>query len=586
MRKLSALVALFVSTAALAQISASAPIPKNNLVTLAGTIASRSGDEIRGTVNATIESGWHINSNKPLDEFVIPTVLSFDPATAELVKADYPQHTVRNFTFSGDQKLAVYEGTIAIPFIAKLKNNAATINASLRYQACNDSVCLPPTKADATIDVAGGASASAPPPAPTTTSAGSGFTPLSNAPKSKPNLFSSNVEGTFAAYGLGLTLVAIFVLGLGLNLTPCVYPVIPITIGFFTQQSSGRRGYRTLLSFVYVAGLVATYATLGVFSALSGRLFGAWLQRPGVLIFFAATMLVLASSMFGLWEIRVPHFIADRSGGRAGLGGALIMGLLVGIVAAPCVGPFVVSLLTLVAQLHSIKLGFLMFSVLGLGLGTPYLLLGIFSSAAASMPRAGAWMEQVKKAMGFVLIAMAFYFLRSLIGETAFRYGVAASLLIGAAFLIFQKAVGPTGGRVMRVACAILLFVAGVAFAMPRRAGGHVTWTPYDTNVIKASTGKPVIIDFAADWCIPCKELDDQTFTDTAVAGELARFTRVKANLTNDQDPEVQRLTKEYAIAGVPTIVFIDSTGHELPALRLTGFEGPKPFLFRLQQVK
>ena len=120
-------------------------IPKGNLVTMSGAIEQRSGDDVRGTITATILSGWHINSNKPLDEFVIPTVLTFDPATAELLKADYPQHTVRDFTFSSDQKqtLAVYEGTIAIPFAAKVKSSA--IKASLRYQACNDSVCLPPT---------------------------------------------------------------------------------------------------------------------------------------------------------------------------------------------------------------------------------------------------------------------------------------------------------------------------------------------------------------------------------------------------------------------------------------------------------
>jgi len=409
-------------------------------------------------------------------------------------------------------------------------------------------------------------------------------TPLSQAPKNA-NLFSSNIGSTLAQRGLPLTLLAIFVLGLALNLTPCVYPLIPITIGYFGSQSGGSRGHRVALSTLYVLGIAITYSALGVFSALSGKLFGAWLQLPAVLIFFALLMLVLASSMFGLFEITVPHFISDRSGGQAGLAGALVMGLLIGIVAAPCVGPFVISLLALVAQLGSPLLGFLMFFVLSLGLGVPYLLLGIFSSAAGSLPRSGMWMVQVKKAMGFILIAMAFYFIRPLIGDNAFRYGVAASLLVGAIFLFASSA---PGARVLRMAIAILLLVAGVAFAIPKRHGSAVSWDNFDARSLAAASAahKPVIIDFYADWCIPGKELDEKTFSNPDVASELDRFTRVKADLTKPEDPEVQKLTKQYQIVGVPTLIFLDSSGHELNAPRLIGFEPPQQFLARLKQVR
>jgi thiol:disulfide interchange protein DsbD len=188
-------------------------------------------------------------------------------------------------------------------------------------------------------------------------------------------------------------------------------------------------------------------------------MFGAWLQAPAVQVGFAGLMLVLASSMFGAFDITVPQFIANRAMGRAGLAGAMTMGLLVGIVAAPCVGPVVVSLITLVAQLGSPLLGFVMFGALALGLGFPYLV------ALNALPRPGDWMVQVKKAMGFVLVAMAFYFLRPLLGDDVFRWGVAISLLVGAAFLFLSRT---QGGRVMRLACAILLLVAGAAFAIPR----------------------------------------------------------------------------------------------------------------------
>jgi len=549
-------------------------------VTLEGSVQSRSGETVQGTITAKIAPTWHVNSNKPLDSFSIPTTLKLD--NADLVDATFPPHEVKTFTFSAGSQIAVYQGTIQIPFTAKLKPNASSIKATLHYQSCNDTVCLPPKNATTEFDVARVLQ-------PATETAGqrtrpTSFTPLANAPKNA-NLFSSNIGGTFAERGLPLTLLAVFVLGLALNLTPCVYPLIPITIGYFGSQSGGSRGQRVALSTVYVLGIAITYSALGVFSALSGKLFGAWLQLPVVLIFFALLMLVLASSMFGLFEITVPHFISDRSGGQAGLAGALVMGLLIGIVAAPCVGPFVISLIALVAQLGSPLLGFLMFFVLALGLGVPYLLLGIFSSAASSLPRSGMWMVQVKKAMGFILIAMAFYFLRPLIGDNAFRYGVAASLLIGAIFLFVSRA---PGARALRIAIAIMLLAAGIAFALPKQHGSALAWDPYDAQSLAAATAahKPVIVDFYADWCMPCKELDEKTFSDPKVAAELARFTRIKANLTAAEDPKTIALTKEYAIVGVPTTVFLDANGHEIPSLRLTGFEEPGKFVERAKQAR
>jgi thiol:disulfide interchange protein DsbD len=572
--------ALFVfATASFGQISfggAANAIPQQELVKISGVVNARSGDDVRGVVTATIESGWHINSNKPLDEFVIPSALQLDETTAHLVSAEYPAHTVRAFTFSGGQKLAVYEGTINVPFAAKLIPGAASIKGKLHYQACNDNVCLPPRDAEVTVSAAvvqtNSAGATPKPPAPS-----SNFAPLSAAPKGGAPVANDRLSAAYAEHGLPLTLLILFIGGLALNLTPCVFPMIPITVGFFAMQSDGRRSRRFALSLAYVIGIVITYSVLGVFAALSGRMFGSWLQSPAVLIGFAVLMLVLASSMFGVWEFRVPQFITNRSAGRAGVAGALTMGLFVGIVAAPCVGPVVVALFTLVAAIAKPVIGLAMFATLGFGLGFPYLIaLNVF-------PKPGEWMVQVKKAMGFVLIAMAFYFLRAVIGEAGFRAGVAASLLTGTVFLLASR--GPRG-RVMRFACAALLLIGGIAFAIPPRKGAEVSWRKYDVAAIAASGGKPVIIDFYATWCIPCKELDEKTFSDAAVARDLDRFTRIKADLTNGQDPLVRELTMRYAIIGVPTIVFIDSSGHEQTQSRLIGFEGPEQFLARTKQVK
>lgn len=538
-------------------------------VTLEGSVQKKSGDQIDGVVVATIAEHWHINSAKPLDEYAIPTALTLDGA--ELVNASYPQHKLMSFSFTGGREIAVYDGAVQIPFAATLKG-ATTITASLRYQACNDRVCLPPQNATVQIDTTKIAAAPAAP--------SGGFTPLSEAPKENA-VPQDRLAATFASKGLPLTLLILFVFGIALNLTPCVLPVVPITLGFFAMQSDGRRSRRFALSSMYVLGIVIMYSSLGVLAALGGKMFGAWLQLPAVQIGFALLMLVLASSMFGAFEIQPPKWIANRSGGRAGLAGAMTMGLFVGIVAAPCVGPVVISLITLVAALANPLLGFAMFAALAFGLGFPYLVM------LNILPKPGEWMVQVKKGMGFALIAMAFYFLRPLIGDKWMYLGIGISLLVGAIFLFIGRS---ERGRVARLAMATLLLagaITALVFSRDQRES-LVKWQKYDAAALAAArtSGKPIVIDFYADWCIPCKELDVKTFGDKTVAAELDRFTRVKADLTLADDPMTQQLTKEYAILGVPTIVFIDASGQERKDLRLTGFEPPEKFLARAKQVK
>ncbi len=552
------------------------------------------GEQIHGTVTAAIADGWHINSSTPLNDFSIPTRLDFTSAAMEVSAKSFPEHVERAFAFSGGEKLAVYQGTIEIPFTAsRLAADDDSVQVSLFYQACDDQVCLPPKTVSITTRLGEAKSiegAAGNPPAEGKASGSGDFTPLSAAPPEGTgggSVFSSDLGATFASHGLLLTLLVVFVLGLALNLTPCVYPLIPITVGYFSSQKEGSRASRIALSVFYVLGIAITYSVLGVTSALSGRLFGAWLQSSAVLIFFALLMLVLAASMFGAYDIRVPQVLASRSGAKAGYAGAMTMGLLAGIVAAPCVGPFVISLIALVAQSGSVGLGFILFFVLALGLGLPYLVLGAFSSTANSMPRSGAWMVQIKKAFGFLLIAMAFYFLRPLVGNEIYRWGVAISLIVGAGFLLLHRGKSP-GGNAIRIASGVILLVIGVVFAIPSRKGAELDWKKFDAKAIEAATssGKPVMIDFYADWCMPCRELDEKTFSHPEVARASERFVRLKADLTRPEDPATRELSKRYGILGVPTIVLIDSSGNEQKAQRLVGFEPPEKFLERLQSVK
>jgi Thiol:disulfide interchange protein len=556
------------------------------LVKLRLTFDTVAGDQVQGTAIAEIEDRWHITSAKPLDDFSIPTVLTIDSPALKVTSVSYPPHVERTFEFASG-KIAVYQGTIRIPFTATKTAASGSVTAKLRYQACNDSVCLPPTDVTATAEFTGAAGV----PPPSTTAApptpAANFTPLATASQGAPerSIFDQDVAGSLAQRGLFLTLFFVFLGGLALNLTPCVYPLIPITLAFFSSQSEGSRMQRLGLSSSYVLGIAVMYSALGVFAALSGAIFGTWLQLPGVLIFFALLMVVLAASMFGMYEIRIPHFISDRAGARAGFAGALSMGLLVGIVAAPCVGPVIISLIAVVSQSRDVFLGFILFFALALGLGFPYLILGMSSSALSAMPRSGAWMDTVKRAMGFVLIAMAFYFLRPLIGDRWYVWGVVASLIVGALFLLGTGWKGPA--KAVRIALAAVLLVAGVWFAMPQRAASHVSWAKYDEKLIATAreTGKPVMIDFYADWCLPCKELDAKTFTDAKVGKEATRFVALKANLTSKEDPKARELSEKYGIVGVPTVVFIDAKGQEVPHLRLTGFEKPEKFVDRLRAM-
>ena len=221
-----------------------------------------------------------------------------------------------------------------------------------------------------------------------------------------------------------------FLEGLALNLTPCVYPLIPITVSYFANQSTGKISRSFVLALFYVLGMALTYSILGVVAAITGSLLGSALQNPLVLIFIALVFFALSFSMFGLYEIRVPQSLASVGGkSRQGIFGALFMGLTVGIIAAPCIGPFVVSLLIFVGEQGNPFLGFWLFFTLALGLGVPFLILGTFSSMISSMPQSGVWMVWVRKLFGVILIGMAVYFLETLIPVRIYQFVLAVLLI-------------------------------------------------------------------------------------------------------------------------------------------------------------
>ena len=267
------------------------------------------------------------------------------------------------------------------------------------------------------------------------------------------------------------------------------------------------------------------------------------------------------------------------------------MGLVMGFVAAPCIGPFVVGLLTYVGQRGDPVLGFLLFFTLASGLGLPYLILGTFTGAVNKLPASGMWMVGVRRVFGVILVAMAAYFAAPLMPNDSGAWLMSAVLVVGALYLLVIDRTGHEQAaidRVMRVLAAGML-VLGVVMAPGVRnqgaansdeATGHLVWQTYEGEEVAAaiSRGGPVIIDFYADWCAPCRELDEKTFAAPEVRSVLEGFSRFKVDLTRSDETN-QQLTAEYEVLGVPTvIVFRDG----LEAFRITGFEPPQRFLKRL----
>lgn len=379
-----------------------------------------------------------------------------------------------------------------------------------------------------------------------------------------------------------------FLGGLALNLTPCVYPLIPVTVSFFAGQSRHRLGYTAWLSGCYVLGLAITYSVLGLAASLTGGLFGAVLQRPIVLVSVALILVALGLSMCGLFELRVPSAISSRFGsGRMGLIGALIMGLTVGIVAAPCIGPFVVGMLLYVSQLGSPVIGFWLFFTLAVGLGTPYLVLGVFASRLNRLPKAGAWLVWVKQVLGCVLFGVALYLVFPLIPEAVGRWAILA-LLVGCGVYLgwLSRADLHSGWRWARRAVGLLLILSAVG-AWPAGPGpsSPIAWVPYTEAALQQTEGKPMLADVYADWCIPCREMELTTFRDPRVVEQAADFLMVKVDVTHPDHPDVAEFIERYDVVGVPTLVVFDAQGRVRADLSRAGYVSAKELLAIMAQL-
>lgn len=547
------------------------------------------GSEFKIAVKVNVADTWHINSNKPKEDFLVPTELTLaENQGFKIVKTVYPEAKEYKFSFS-ETPLVVWEDEFVVGALVKvdesIKPGKYLLVFNLDYQACNNQSCLAPTSVSDTLEIEIADKSS-----PVNQINQEIFeninlteTPQTVAADGNNDSISSTLERS----GLLVGLLFVFIGGLALNLTPCVYPLIPITIGYFGGQSEGRTSRLTLMGLLFMLGMAVTYSVVGVVTSLTGAVFGSLLQNPIVILIIVAIFIVLSLSMFGVYEFKLPDsWVAKAGGAKGGYYGAFFMGLTMGIVAAPCIGPFVLGLVTYVAAKGDPLFGFLMFFVLALGLGLPYLFLAIFSGKIKNLPRAGLWMDAVKHIFGFILLAMALYFLLPLLPKEISGYVLPVFGIISAIYILFfdKAAKSVRGFTIFKVVFSLIIISVSVWSLIPSDKQS-IDWQPYSDSALTIFEGKKgAVIDFYADWCIPCKELDALTFSAPEVIDESKNFITLKADMTKSLAPEVSALREKYKIVGVPTVLILNSNGEEVN--RITGFVNAEEFLKILQSVQ
>ncbi len=540
-------------------------------------------------LKVVIDEEYHVNSNKPRQTNLIPTIAHFTTSDerATVGRVVYPKAKSKKYSFS-PELIDVYDGTVYIVSsisFSKEMTGSVTVKAQLDYQACTDEACLLPY--DATDEIvmnigAGGQAINE----ELFKKYASGYTK-----KIKEISASSGGGGIFSNLdgSIGLTaLLLIFLGGLALNLTPCVYPMIPITISYFGKAAHKSKMQTFGHALLYLFGMAIMYSALGVLAAVTGSLFGEFMQNTIVVIMLVAIMLALSASMFGMWEIGVPAGLMKLSTKKfGGSFGSLFMGLTAGIIMAPCVGPFVVGLLTFVGERQDPALGFLLFFVLAMGLGLPMVVLAMFSGTIKSLPRSGLWMEWVERFFGVVMIGMALYFAQPLMpGPEYVGYAAFSIASLGGIYLILAGR--NVGGKVFN------LFRFGIGFGMiaigawylpdDSASAEKLPFVEYSKAEVQKAVDakKPFFVDFTADWCLPCQELKIFTFNDPKVVKRQDEFVAMMVDLTR-MDEREKRIKKEFNVVGVPTVILFDKNGKE--AERFTGFIDADEFLEKLDKL-
>jgi len=490
--------------------------------------------------------------------------ISITPAQAQVGPLQLPAGVAHEDEFYG--KSEIYRGQLSVPVAVVQADKGATLTVT--YQGCADAgLCYPPeTKVIPLSEVKAAAQPAVAP------------------------LPSEERTGAKGESGAELPFSALWALliGIGIAFTPCVLPMYPlisgIVLGGKQRLSTGRA---LLLAFIYVQGMALTYTALGLVVAAAGLQFQAALQHPWVLIGLSAVFILLALSMFGLFSLQLPSSLQTRltlmsnrqQGGS--VGGVFAMGAIAGLICSPCTTAPLSAILLYIAQSGNMWLGGGTLYLYALGMGLPLILVTVFGNRL--LPKSGPWMETVKTAFGFVILALPVFLLERVVGDV---WGLRLWAMLGVAFFSWAF-ISSLNARTpwIRLVQILLLAAALVsvrplqdwAFGAPTaQSQAHLNFTPVDNvdalhRALAQAEGKPVMLDLYADWCIACKEFEKYTFSDPQVQNALKETVLLQANVTANS-PQDKALLKELNVLGLPTILFFNAQGEEQPAQRVTGF--------------
>jgi len=495
-------------------------------------------------------------------------------------------------------KVEVFYKNVAIRLpVERNASGALPLRLNVTSQGCADAgVCYPPQTQTVSVEL-----------------------PAAGSPASAPLAVDADESGKIAGVlrhaGFWANLAFFFVAGLGLALTPCVLPMIPILSGIIAGQghkNSHARGFA--LSLAYVLGMAVTYAAAGIAAGLTGTLLSAALQNAWVLGAFALVFVVLSFSMFGFYELQLPTALqsklSEESGHlRGGRGvGVFAMGALSALIVGPCVAAPLAGALLYIGQTGDAVLGGTALFVMALGMGAPLIAVG--TAGGSLLPKTGPWMEAVKKGFGVLLLATAVWLVSPVIPPVAAMLAWAALLIIPAIFLHALDPLPPhaSGWQRFWKGIGIVMLLTGAALLIGALAGSRDPLQPLaglrgqalaaqeqklpfepvrslaelDTRL--AAVDRPVMLDFYADWCVSCKEMERYTFADPAVREKMAGFTLLKADVTANT-PEDKALLARFGLYGPPGIIFFAPGGKEIAGLRVVGFQEAALFVKQLARA-
>jgi thiol:disulfide interchange protein DsbD len=482
---------------------------------------------------------------------------------AHLGQPQLPAGIPHKDEFFGD--MPIYRGSVSIRLPVQ---GEGPLDLKVISQGCADAgVCYVPMESRVSLQLSGAAA------------------PMAAEPRF--SLYASDLDIARLLQGnLALVLGGFLVLGLLLAFTPCMLPMIPILSGIIAGEGERLNKSRALgLSLIYVFSMALTYALAGIGAAYAGSLIAAYLQNVWVLGAFALIFVALALSMFGLYELRLPGFLHERlnasqgrlQGGR--IASVAAMGVFSAVIVSPCVSAPLAGTLLQISRSGDVLLGGAALFALATGMGLPLIVVGV--SEGALLPKAGAWMVAVRQFFGVLLLAVALWIINPLLSATLESLAWGA-LLVGSAIYL---GVLRTPSRVWQGigAITLLLGVALVvsAFTGRERADG-TAWTRVasvaELDERLRTPGRAVMLDFYADWCVSCKEMEKLTFSDPRVRAELDHMLLLQADVTAANEAD-RALLKRFSLFGPPGIIFFDAQGRELPGLRVIGYQPPERFL-------